>query len=40
MLAQRQLKKGFNVSFEYDKDANRVYIYTLPYLIQSYAEKF
>ena len=33
------IEKGFNVSFEYDKDANRVYIYTLPYLIQSYAGK-
>ena len=33
------IEKGFNVSFEYDKDANRVYIYTLPYLIQSYSGK-
>lgn len=33
------IEKGFNVSFEYDKDANRVYIYTLPYLLQSYAGK-
>ena len=31
------IEKAFNVSFQYDQDKNRVYIYTLPYLIQSYS---
>lgn len=31
------IEKAFNVSFQYDQDRNRVYIYTLPYLIQSYS---
>lgn len=31
------IEKAFNVSFQYDANTNRVYIYTLPYLIQSYS---
>ena len=30
------IEEGFNVSFNYDADANRVTIYTLPYLIGLY----
>lgn len=33
------IEKAFNVSFQYDQEKNRVYIYTLPYLIQSYSSK-
>ena len=31
------IEKAFNVSFQYDQERNRIYIYTLPYLIQSYS---
>lgn len=31
------LEEAFNISFNYDKDKNRIAIYTLPYLIQSYS---
>ena len=31
------ISKAFNVSFIYDQDVNRIYIYTLPYLVQSYS---
>ena len=31
------IEEAFNVSFNYDKDANRVTIYTLPYLINLYS---
>lgn len=30
------IEKAFNVSFVYDDEKNRMYIYTLPYLIKSY----
>ncbi len=33
------IQKAFNVSIQYDQDANRIYIYTLPYLVQSYLPK-
>ena len=33
------LENAFNLSFTYDTDKNRVYIYTMPYLIQSYQSK-
>ena len=33
------LENAFNVSFKYDTDSNRVYIYTMPYLIQTYSSK-
>ena len=33
------LENAFNVSFKYDTDNNRVYIYTMPYLIQTYSSK-
>ena len=28
------IQKAFNVSIQYDQNANRIYIYTLPYLVQ------
>lgn len=31
------IEKAFNIIFQYDKEANRIYIYTLPYLIQLYS---
>lgn len=33
------VQKAFNVSIKYDQNANRIYIYTLPYLVQSYSPK-
>ena len=30
------IQEAFNVSFNYDQDANRITIYTLPYLVQFY----
>ena len=33
------IQKAFNVSIQYDQNANRIYIYTLPYLVQSYSPK-
>lgn len=33
------IEKAFNVSFTYDTGAKRVYIYTMPYLIESYASR-
>lgn len=33
------IEKAFNVSFQYDQDKNRIYIYTMPYLINSYANQ-
>lgn len=32
-------EKAFDISFEYDKDKNRIYIYTTPYLVQTYSSK-
>lgn len=33
------IEKAFNISFEYDKDKNRIYIYTTPYLVELYTPK-
>ena len=33
------IEKAFNVSFQYDESTNRIYIYTLPYLIQLYSPR-
>lgn len=33
------IQKAFNVSIQYDQNTNRIYIYTLPYLVQSYAPR-
>lgn len=33
------LENAFNLSFTYDEDKKRVYIYTMPYLISSYESK-
>jgi len=33
------IEKAFNVSFQYNQEKNRIYIYTMPYLIQVYANK-
>jgi len=33
------IEKGFNIGFNYDEDKNRIYIYTLPYYVQSYSPK-
>ncbi|MCI8410916.1 MAG: hypothetical protein HFJ40_00380 [Clostridia bacterium] len=33
------LEKAFNVSFQYNQDNNRIYIYTLPYLVESYTSR-
>ena len=33
------VEEAFNVSFEYNQDNNRIYIYTLPYLANSYATR-
>lgn len=33
------IEKAFNVSFQYDENSNRIYIYTLPYLIQTYTPR-
>lgn len=33
------IQKAFNVSIQYDQNANRIYIYTLPYLVQSYSPR-
>lgn len=32
-------EKAFDISFDYDKDKNRIYIYTTPYLVELYASK-
>ncbi len=33
------LEKAFNISFEYNQNTNRIYIYTLPYLVQNYTNQ-
>ena len=33
---QEGLMKAFNVSFNYDRNTNRIQIYTMPYMIESY----
>ncbi len=35
-MSEDGMQKAFNASFTYDKEKNRIYIYTLDYLIQSY----
>ena len=35
-MPQDGMKKAFNASFTYDREQNRIYIYTLDYLIESY----
>lgn len=38
-ISSDALANAFNLSFTYDTDNNRVYIYTMPYLIESYSAK-
>lgn len=38
-ISSDALANAFNLSFTYDTDSNRVYIYTMPYLIESYSAK-
>lgn len=38
-ISSDALENAFNLSFTYDTDSNRVYIYTMPYLIESYSAK-
>ncbi len=33
------IEKAFNVSFQYDQESNRIYIYTVPYLVQAYSAR-
>ena len=33
------IEKAFNISFQYDQNKNRITIYTMPYLIQTYSSK-
>lgn len=33
------LENAFNMSFQYDEEKQRIYIYTMPYLIQTYSSK-
>ena len=33
------MEEAFNVSFEYDQKNNRIYVYTLPYLVEVYNSK-
>ena len=33
------IEKAFNVSFQYDKNQNKITIYTIPYLIKAYSNK-
>ena len=33
------IEKAFNVSFQYDQEKNRIYVYTMPYLINVYSTK-
>ena len=35
-MSQEGIPKAFNATFTYNKDTNRVYIYTMSYLIQTY----
>lgn len=38
-ISSDALANAFNLSFTYDTDSNRAYIYTMPYLIESYSAK-
>lgn len=31
------IEKAFNVSFQYNQEKNRIYVYTMPYLVQTYS---
>ncbi len=33
------IEKAFNVNFTYSQDENKIYIYTLPYLVEAYTSK-
>ncbi len=33
------IEKAFNVSFQYYQETNRIYIYTMPYLVQTYSPR-
>lgn len=33
------IEKAFNVSFQYNQQSNRIYIYTMPYLVQTYSPR-
>ena len=33
------IEKAFNVSFQYNQETNRIYIYTVPYLVQTYSPR-
>lgn len=33
------LEEAFNMSFSYDSDSQRIYIYTMPFLVESYATR-
>jgi hypothetical protein len=37
--SSEMMEKAFNITFEYDKDKNRMYIFTIPYLVESYSNK-
>lgn len=37
---QEGIKIGFNVTFNYNKQANRIEIYTLPHLVETYTAQF
>lgn len=37
---QEGIKIGFNITFNYNKQANRIEMYTLPYLIDTYTAQF
>lgn len=38
-VSSEGMEKAFNLKFEYNKDKNRIYIYTMPYLIESYTNQ-
>lgn len=38
-ISAEELSSAFNVSFEYNKEKNRIYIYTLQYLVEAYTNK-
>ncbi len=33
------IEEAFNISFEYDQQENRIYVYTIPYLVQVYGSQ-
>lgn len=37
---QEGIKIGFNITFNYNKQSNRIEIYTLPYLVETYTAQF